>query len=176
MPLLIRFLGFALTSQAIQFHGAQPNSSSGELLLPDSPIDWWGEQCQTFARTLKVFTFTGGSIRTLKQEMLTTREFSVTFSKHGGCNSHFYHLLVNYAIPLFQKAVDPFLRDHMPVPQVLVHVHNSGGTSKLLQEMLPDLNISLSPWVFDCCDGHCHGVCGGRRGIPNYRINKLVYW
>jgi len=175
MPLLIRVLGFVWTSQAIPMHGLLHMSSSKDLPLPNSGTDWWGQHCKTnFDRTLEVFP-TGGTIRTLKQEMLTTREFSVTFSNHGGCNSHFYHILVNYAIPLFQKAVDPYLQNHMRVPQVSVYVHDSGGTSNLLQEMLPDLNISLSPWVFECCDGDCYGECGGRRGIRNYKIDNAWF-
>jgi len=160
---LILFQLYAFIFQSIQVDCAQRRP----IKLNHRETDWWAEKCHTFDRNLSVFE---GS--TLEQEMLTTKEFSVAFSSHGGCNSHFYHLLVNYAIPLFSKAVDPFLRNYTRVPTVAVHVHDSGGTSKLLQEMIPDLNITPSKWVFDCCEGHCSGVCGGHKHIPNYKISN----
>jgi len=127
---------------------------------------------------MDVFEF--GDTSTLKQEMLNMRDLSVTFSNHFGCSSHFYHLVVNYAIPLFGKAVDPFLQSGMTVPQVRVHVHDTGGPVQLLREMLPDLNLSFSPTVFECCAGQCAGDCGNHNenhsASPNYVISSACFF
>lgn len=124
---------------------------------------------------MDVFKY-GGDDSTLKREMLNMRELSVTFSNHMGCSSHFYHLLVNYAIPLFGKAIDPFLQSSMSVPPAQVHVHDAGGAVQLLQEILPDLNLKFSPAVFECCAGRCAGDCGNYSARPNYVISSGCFF
>jgi len=109
---------------------------------------------------------------TLENEMLATDALSVGFPLHQGCSSNFYHLIINYAVPLYAKMVEPFKQRNVTVPSTRVHVHDTGGPVKLLQEMVPDLSLKFDSWVCECCKSTCKGMVKQRSPIPNYGLSS----
>jgi len=130
-------------------------------------IDIWKGNC-SYDKFLNVMDFNSN----LVEEMLLGSEFSVGFPLHAGCSSHFYHLIINYAVPLFGKMVDPFKQINVKVPSTKVHVYDSGGVINLLQEMVPDVNLSFSSSVCECCQLACKGATKMPSLIPNYAISS----
>jgi len=130
-------------------------------------IDIWKGNC-SYDKYLNVMDFKSN----LAKEMMFGNEFSVGFPLHAGCSSHFYHLIINYAVPLFAKTVEPFKQNEMKVPSTKVHVYDAGGVINLLQDMVPDINLTFGSSVCECCQHTCKGATKKPSLMPNYAISS----
>jgi len=146
------------------------SSEQAETREATPVLDYWKGNC-SYNKVLRVMDFKSS----LANEMLATPHLSVGFPNHAGCSSHFYHLILNYAVPLYGKMVEPFRKRHQKVPRVNVHVHDTGGTVKLLQDMIPELSFKFEPWVCECCQNICRGVSKHtkeRSPLPSYALSS----
>jgi len=109
---------------------------------------------------------------TLEHEVKRHAALIVQFTNHPGCQSHFYHVIMNGAFPIFAKMVWPFTQQGARPPRRQLYVHDMGGSIRLLTQAIPDFNFSFVPWVCSCCSTHCKGCPQRNLSIPAVRIDN----
>jgi len=91
---------------------------------------------------------------TLKEELDVFPEMALGFENPGHVN-HYYHLMMNAALPLYAKLVRPFaLVGAVPLRRTL-YVNSMGGTIELLAEVFPEFEFVFVPWVPRCYPKTC---------------------
>lgn len=103
----------------------------------------WGFYEHTAAATrYEVFPYVGG---TLLSTADSTGQVAVTFEARGsGAVTHFYHFLVNAALPLFAAVAGMTPADQA---RLQIHVPDVGGVFGLLWAIFPGLNLIRDPSV-----------------------------
>lgn len=80
---------------------------------------------------------------------------TISYHRQSGCVSHFYHFIVDAALPLYAKFVEPFLQEGRMPPRRTVYVNAVGGVIGMLGEVFPQLKFVFVPWVPQCCASRC---------------------
>lgn len=97
---------------------------------------------------------------TLRLELEQSQELVLNFTG-GACYNHFYHLVVNAALPIFAKLIQPFITNGSQVPRRRVYISGIGGVTSMLADVFPELDFAFEPWVPQCCGGGPRLRCTG---------------
>jgi len=89
---------------------------------------------------------------TLKEELERFPEVAISFNiRLSPCVSHFYHMIMNAALPIYAKLIRPFAKEGKRPPRRTVYVSDVGGTIEMLRQVLPEFEFVFVPWVPRCC-------------------------
>lgn len=128
-------------------------------------------------RTLHI----GRANETLEAEMVHFPEIALSF--HFGqrgiaCHSHFYHLIMNAALPIYSTMVRPFVPEKAP-PRLTIFLSPVGGEIDILPEIFPEFDFVFAPWVPQCCGSQCISSAKGdvlnQRHIPLFLLDTSYF-